>query len=481
MTRAIETAPELKLEPQDIENLLDELRDYHAIYSPLFYRREQQGWYEKYVRGLLLDIPDKSIEPMILALQGADPNAVRAMQHFISEGAWDDTLILKRHWREVNLDLGEEEGVFILDGSDFLKQGDDSTGVKRQYCGEVGKVANCQAGVFLGYASSKGYALLDRRLYIPQEWLEDDAYFDRCEKCGIPDTLMFQTKPELGWEMIQGVLATGNLRGRWLVCDEGFGCDTHFLDNVAGTGLWYFAEVPHDTQGWLHRPATAIPSWLGRGPQPTQARLVEGEPSPQSVIQIAQSLPISHWSRHLIKEGSQGPLIADFAALRIVTVRDGLPGPEVWLVLRRNIESGELKTYLSNAPADTPLLTLVRLSGMRWPIETGFEDGKQLVGMGDYQVRSWLGWHHHMTLCILAHYFLVRLQIRLKGKAPALTIPQVKLLLIGILPKCDFDTEWVLKVLNYRQKRNHAAYLSHRKRRMALINHLTQTECKVSL
>ena len=180
MTKAIETAPELKLEPQDIENLLDELRDYHAIYSPLFYRREQQGWYEKYVRGLLLDIPDKSIEPMILALQGADPNAVRAMQHFISEGAWDDTLILKRHWREVNLDLGEEEGVFILDGSDFLKQGDDSTGVKRQYCGEVGKVANCQAGVFLGYASSKGYALLDRRLYIPQEWLEDDAYFDRC-------------------------------------------------------------------------------------------------------------------------------------------------------------------------------------------------------------------------------------------------------------------------------------------------------------
>jgi SRSO17 transposase len=185
-----------------------------------------------------LDIPDKSIEPMILALEGADPNAVRAMQHFISEGAWDDTLILKRHWWEVNLDLGEEDGVFILDGSDFPKQGDDSAGVKRQYCGEVGKVANCQAGVFLGYASSKGYALLDRRLYIPQEWLEDDAYFDRCEKCGIPDTLAFQTKPELGWEMIQGVLATGSLRGRWLVCDEGFGCDTHFLDNVARTDLW---------------------------------------------------------------------------------------------------------------------------------------------------------------------------------------------------------------------------------------------------
>ena len=151
-------------------------------------------------------------------------------------------------------------------------------------------------------------------------------------------------------------------------------------------------------------------------------------------------------------------------------MRDRLPGPDVWLVFRRNLSTGELKVYLSNAPLETSRDTLVRLSGMRWPIETSSKDGKQLVGMGDYQVRSWIGWHHHMTMCTLAHFFLVRLQLRLGDKAPALTLPQVKLLLTGILPKRESDREWVLEVLGYHLRHNHAAYLSHRKRRLKTLN-----------
>ena len=131
---------------------------------------------------------------------------------------------------------------------------------------------------------------------------------------------------------------------------------------------------------------------------------------------MASALPAEAWRRQTIKEGSQGPMVADFAALRVVAVRDALPGPDVWLVLRRHMETQELKTYLSNAPIDTPLETLVRMSGMRWPIETCFEDGKQLLGMGDYEVRSWTGWHHHMTLVILAHFFVVRMSLRFKKK-----------------------------------------------------------------
>ena len=472
MNGFVETVPEMSLEPKDIDNLIDELRQYHAIYSPLFQRREQREQSEKYLNGLLLDIGRKSVEPMVLAQDGADPNEIRARQHFISAGTWDDEAILKRHWREVDQDLGEEDGVFTLDGSDFLKRGDESVGVKRQYCGEVGKVANCQAGVFLGYTSRRGYTLLDRRLYLPEEWATDETYAQRREKCGVPQDVEFQTKPQLGWEMIKAVREAGTLRGRWLVCDEAFGRDTDFLDQVAGNELWYYAEVPHDTQVWLERPTTVLPKWSGRGRKPSRERLAEGEPAPQTVATIAQAQPERKWTRHTIKEGSKGPMVADFAILRVVAVRDGLPGPDVWLVLRRNVSNGKLKTYLCNAPVETPQRTLIRLSGMRWPIETCFQDGKQYVGLGDYQVRSWLGWHHHMTLCILAHFFLVRVRLRLKDKAPALTVPQARLMLTGILPKRRFDAQWVLEVLAYRQKRNHAAYLSHRKRRLTLLGQL---------
>lgn len=424
MSELIETVPELKLTPQDIDNLLPELEAYQVIYRPLFRRREQREQAEKYVQGLLLnDISNKSVESMILALDGDDPNAIRAMQQFVGQGVWQDTAILQQHWQEVEQDLGDENGVLILDGSDFAKQGQGSVGVKRQWCGELGKTANCQAGVFLVYASPKGYTLLDRRLYLPEEWVSDEAYVQRRQKCGIPTEIEFKTKPELGQEMIQAVSGAGKLRYRWLTCDEAFGKNPAFLDRVAEL-VYYFAEVPHDTRLWLERPATAVPEWSGRGRKPVRERLQPAAPIAQTTKAIAAALPAEQWSRHTIKEGGKGPMVADFAALRVVAVRDGLPGPEVWLVLRRELSSGELKCYLSNAPAQTKLTTLVWLSGMRWPTESCFKDGKQLVGLGDYQVRSWTGWHHHMTLCILAHFFLVRLKLRLRADAPALTLPQ---------------------------------------------------------
>jgi SRSO17 transposase len=416
MTKPLDTAPAMELTPQAIDPLVEALREYHAIYSPLFQRREQREGAAKYLHGLLLDIPRKSIEPMVLALDGANAQAVRTLQLFITEGTWDDEALLQRHWQEVETCLGEDDGVLTLDGSDFLKQGQESVGVKRQYCGEVGKRANCQAGVFLGYASRKGYTLLDRRLYLPQEWVEDETYAKRRWRCGVPADIPFKTKPTLGGEMIQAVHRAHTLRARWVTCDEAFGRDTTLLDRLDALGLWYYAEVPPDTQVWRQRPATAVPAWAGRGRQPTRARVVAGAPAPHTVVVVAESLPAERWSRHRIKEGSKGPIVADVAALRVIAAREGLPGPEVWLMVRRNPLTGELKTYVSNAPAETPLATLVRLSGMRWPIETCFEDGKQYLGLGDYEVRSWRGWHHHMTLCILAHFFLVRTCLRLKKK-----------------------------------------------------------------
>ena len=416
MSDLIETAPRMDLSVPDIEHLVEELRAYHAIYSPLWQRREQREAAHTYLQGLLAPLPRKSIEPLVLAVDGVAPTAVRAMQAFISEGTWKDERLLHQHWHEVETDLGADDGVLMVDGSDFPKQGLHAVGVKRQYCGELGKRANCQAGVFVGYVSSQGYTVLDRRLYVPVEWLTDNAYAERRRQCGLPAEITFKTKPALAQDILAAIVQTQSLRCRWVVAAEAFGGDTGFLDGVAGLGRWYFAEVSHSTRVWEERPSTHVPLWRGRGRRPPRARLVEGAPEARTVLAVATALPAEVWTRQTIKAGSQGPMMADFATLRVVAVRDALPGTDVWLVLRRHVETGELKVYLCNAPVDLALETRVRMSGMRWPIETCFEDSKQLLGMGDYEVRSWTGWHHHMTLVILAHFFVVRMRLRLKKK-----------------------------------------------------------------
>jgi SRSO17 transposase len=456
----------LKLKAEEVASeLMPELETYHAIYRSCFQRKEQVEHSLNYLQGLLSNVPNKSTECMILHRAGNDVNQIRATQNFIGRGSWDDGAILQQHWQEVEKDLGDANGVLILDGSDFPKQGNESVGVKRQWCGQLGKTANCQAGVFLGYASPKGYTLLHRSLYLPEEWLSDDAYAERRQKCDIPKDVTFQTKPKLGLEMVQHVATAGTLSFRWLTCDEAFGRDTAFLDGVA-KHLSYFAEVPHDTRLWDKRPLTGVPEWSGRGPKPTRERLLSGESLPQTIADIAAQLPPSAWSRQTIKEGSKGPIHADFAYLRVVALRYDLPGPDVWLILRRDCTTEELKAYLSNAHALTPLSTFVWLSAMRWPVETCFEEGKQEIGLGDYQTRTWTGWHHHMTLCILAHFFLVRLRLRLKDKAPDLTLPQTILLLQAVLPMSKFDAALALDIIHYRQQRNFDAYRSHRKKRI---------------
>ncbi len=469
MTTKIETTPTFNLTTKDIEELPTELEQYAATYQELFRRREQKEHYRTYLAGLMLDVPNKSVETMMLNLKGDDANAIRSMQHFLSEGSWQDRAILQRHWQEVSQDLGDENGVLIGDDTGFPKQGKESVAVKRQWCSQLGKRANCQVGVFLGYASAQGRTLLDRRLYLPREWVQDEAYADRRQKCGVPAEVSFQTKPALLLAMVKEVKAAGTLPFRWLACDEAYGRDTAFLDQV-GDYVWYFAEVDHDTRVWLKRPQTAIPEWSGQGRRPTRPQLVAGQSEAQTVSTLVAGLPAASWTRHTIKEGSKGTIEADLAALRVVAVRDGLPGPAVWLILRRNLHNSVVKYYLSNAPAQTPLLTFAWVSGMRWPIETCFEEGKQEIGLGDYQLRSWTGWHHHMTLCILAHFFLVRLQIRLKEKAPSLTLPQAILLLKATLEQPQLDAAQAIEMVGYYQRRHRAAYLSHRKRRLSLNN-----------
>jgi SRSO17 transposase len=264
--------------------------------------------------------------------------------------------------------------------------------------------------------------------------------------------------------MLQGLVTRSVIPFRWVACDEHFGQNPTFLDNVAALGKWYFAQVPADTRVWLHTPSIEPPGPRPRGPARTRPRVALHAPRPQQVRELAQHLPKSDWNRYTIQEGSKGPVAADFAFLRVTTVRDELPGERVWLVIRRSLGiEPDLKFHVSDAPSTCAPRDLVRLSGWRWPIETLLEEGKGEVGMDHYETRTWVGWHHHMAHTFLAHLFLVRLQLQLK-KTPALTIAQARQLVASAL---DGDPKVLTKTIAitaYHQRRNHAAYCSHCKR-----------------
>ncbi len=421
----------------DLDGLAEEVAAYHAYFAPLFARSEQRAWAEAYLRGLLVaDVPRKNVEAMALRLYGAGSQAgrtVRALQQFIGAGSWDDDTILAAHQRLVDQTLGEDDGVLIVDGSDIPKRGDHSAGAARQWCGATGKPDVCQAGVFLGYASRTGYTLLDRRLYLPRPWFAAD-HRARWRACAIPAAVPFRRKADLAVAMVEALMRERRVRARWLACDEWYGRDVGFRDRIAATGLWYLAEVPRDTIVWLRDdPATGsarpyprdwVPPRRGSGPGrlPRKRRLHPESPPPVRVDVAMGHLPAARWQRYRLLEGSKGPLVIAVAALRVVTARDGLPATDGWLLVRRPVGEGEeldpatYKYYLSNAPTDTPLVELVRVLGMRWPIESCFEEGKGELGLDHYEVRTWRGWHHHMTLVLLAHHFLVRVQQRLNQR-----------------------------------------------------------------
>src|SRR4051794_6475553 len=405
--------PTGNLAPRDVETLADALLAYHAEFAPLFRRAEQRHWALQYLQGQLLDLERKSIEPMALALAAGD---VQAMQQFISVGAWDAAALLERHQALVAASLGDPAtGVLIFDGCDFPKQGPESVGVAPQWCGALGKVANCQASVVACYASARGYTLVDRRLCLPERWFSE-AYQARRQRCGVPADQPPQTAPELAGELITTLHRRGVLPFQWVTCDEHFGNNPALLDAVAAAGVYYLAEVPHPTRVWRERPPTAVPPRRGRGRPPTRERVGPAAPAPLRVDHLAEQLAADPWTPAVIKEGAKGPLAAEFAFVRAVAVRDELPGPDVWVVLRRSLgETPELKTYLSNAPAATPPATLVWVSGMRWPVESAILECKSELGMDHYEVRGWVGWHHHLTMTFLAHHFLVRLRLQLGG------------------------------------------------------------------
>ncbi len=293
----------------------------------------------------------------------------------------------------------------MLDGGDFPKQGRKSAGVARQYCGRLGKVANCQAGMFLAYVSPLGRALVDKRLYLPESWTSDP---ERCAAAGVPEERRcYRSKTELALELLERAVDLGHLKAGWVAADAAFGMSPSLREGLAALGMKYVLDVPAGFTVWPAEPQWTTPDYRGRG-GPPQPRLVAGQK--RTMGERSAELPEDAWREITVAQGSQGPRTYQFSAQRLRPTSKRKPGEIHWVIWRRNLDGSEPRYYLSNAPEDTPLETLAYVGGSRWPIETEFETEKGDVGLDEYETRSWAGWHHHIAMCLLGGAFLLSLQ-----------------------------------------------------------------------
>jgi SRSO17 transposase len=407
--------PKFDLGKGDIKDFMNELRGFHEQFADCFHRSESREHFFNYMAGQFSELERKSIEPIALAVKDGN---VRAMQRFVSFAQWDDDNILSKYRSFVNDDLGSPDGALIFDESGFLKKGQDSVGVARQYCGTAGKVDNCQVGVFAAYVSEHGYALVDKRLFIPEQWFSDE-YRERRQKCDLPEDIVFRSKPQLAAEMLRAISSENILPFRYILTDSIYGMSPEFIETVDTLpNVTYLVSVTKSTPCWLKRPMTITKQYRWGGKARTKTFLVNTNSKPMAVGELAKNINDYFWYRRQVSEGTKGPIVYEFTRRQVVLSAAGLPQKTVWLLIRRTLgDDPQYGYFISNASSSTRLKTLVWLSGLRWAIEQCFEESKTELGMDHYEVRKFRGWHHHILTCMLAHFFLWHLKIRLGKKS----------------------------------------------------------------
>lgn len=391
--RLAELENDAVLRPGLVRGLLPRLDSFLEPFVEPLQRSEQRDNAKHYVAGLLSSIGRKNAE----SIAYLHDEERQGLQKFMGHSPWEHVPMLDELTQQISSELGEPDGILVFDPSAFPKHGTESVGVDRQWCGRLGKVENCQVGVYLGYVTRKEHALVDMRLYLPKSWAKDKQ---RRKKAGVPKDIRFQTRHQLALDMLNQRGAT--LPHGWIAGDDEMGRPTWFRQELRRRLEKYVLGIPSNT---LVRDLNATPPpYKGHGKRP-QTPFVR-------VDRWAQEQPDSAWTTVDVRDGEKGPLQVRLITTRVLakTERRQPGAEELLVVVRQQQADGKWKHdyYLSNAAADTPRTELARVVKAEHRIEDCLRRAKGEAGLADYQVRTWTGWHRHQTLALLATWFLVK-------------------------------------------------------------------------
>jgi SRSO17 transposase len=402
------------MDAEQIRQLEPMLKAYLGRFEDCFRRRDTKFHFPVYVRGQLSELSRKSVEPMALA--AGVP--VRTLQEFLTHLEWNEDRMRERVAQIVVDEHPHRESIGIIDETGWVKKGDKTPGVQRQYCGSVGKQENSIITVHLGYAAGEFHCLLDGDLYLPESWARDRR---RCRAAGIPDEVAYRPKSEIALELYDRALAHG-VTFQWLTFDEWYGSKPPFLRGLDQRRQKFIGEVHKGFVAWIDPPEVIRRRERPQGPgQPRKVpRLKEGSAKAQTVEQLAKSHPKlqnQRWQMWRIKDGEKGPIVWKLRhALVFLKDENGLPAGPYRLLACRNPLTGEIKYFLSNALPQIPVKTLLRVAFSRWRIERCFEDQKGEVGLDHWEGRRWIGLKRHLILSAVSYLFLAKACQRLAGE-----------------------------------------------------------------
>jgi SRSO17 transposase len=405
-----------------------ELKHFVGEFDDCFGRCEPRRHLRAYIRGQLSDLPRKSVEPIALAAK-IPP---RTLQWFLNKAAADDERMRDRTQQIVARDHADPQAIGILDESGNPKKGGHTAGVQRQWCGHSGKVDNCVVAVHLGFAAGDFECLLDSDLFLPEEWANDPV---RRSEVGVPDDVVFRTKPQIALAQVRRALKNGIRVSAWTF-DEAYGRGAEFLDGLDELGQNYVGEIPSDFYGWVRPPRVLPaprPAELGRSGRPRRYPRVARKSLPacavNNLVTYSPLFSKQNWQRFRIKDGEKGPMVWEVKCSPFWRKQGerGLPGPEHTLIVARNVlNPEEVKYFLTNLAVGAEGASLERLLWIafsRWPIERCFQVAKTELGMDHFEVRSWRGIHRHFYISQLSQLFCARVHQRLREKNDRKPVP----------------------------------------------------------